>query len=71
MTQKIIKIGNSLGTIMPAEVIKQYGFKKGDAVDVDYKPKNLKTNASTDEVVKALENVHKRYGAALKKLANL
>jgi len=72
MTQKLIKIGNSLGTIVPAEIIKKFGLKKGDAVDVNVQPTGLskKGTTITPEFKKWLEKFNKEYGRSLQELAN-
>lgn len=42
MERKIVKVGNSLGIIIPSIFLEELGFSYGDLVNVDYN-KELKT----------------------------
>ena len=39
---KIRKIGNSLGVIIPSEILEELGYKNGDTVHVAIPPSDLK-----------------------------
>lgn len=40
MVQKIIKVGNSYGIILPKELMVQVGLKTGDEVDIESLPQS-------------------------------
>ncbi|MFY0781091.1 hypothetical protein AB1K18_12480 [Peribacillus simplex] len=42
MERKIVKVGNSMGIIIPSIFLEELGFSYGELVDVDYN-KELKT----------------------------
>ena len=80
MKQKIIKIGNSLGVIIPYEVREEAGLKLGDSVDMEYNPggealtiskKGGSQNSSsiTPEFYDWLKKFNKKYKNALTELA--
>lgn len=81
MTQKIIRIGNSGGMLLPAEFLKEAGFKIGDEIAVEYnsatktffgKPKKFgDKNTLTPEFKEWLDNILEEYEPILKKLAHL
>jgi antitoxin component of MazEF toxin-antitoxin module len=81
MRQTVIQIGNSAGVVIPANLRRKFRLKKGSRVNVDMGLDNqslviTKAGKSKDaiditpEFMKVLERVNKRYGPALKKLAN-
>ncbi|MEX2012796.1 MAG: AbrB/MazE/SpoVT family DNA-binding domain-containing protein [Candidatus Levyibacteriota bacterium] len=77
MTQKIIQIGNSTGIILPKELLMKKGLKAGSAVFIEDSNDDLiiisKTagnySSITPGFVKILEKVNKKYGPALRALA--
>ena len=79
MVQRIIRIGNSYGVILPKEVIDATRMKVGDEVEIDPFPENLsitirsskspyKTNI-TPEFKQWLDDFVKRNHSLLKTLA--
>lgn len=83
MVQKLIQIGNSQGIIIPSEVRKRLGLKKGSKVTLelgldgrsfvvtkDDRRQRLSTSVTPD-FLRALERVNERYGPALEKLAKI
>lgn len=78
MAQKLIQIGNSTGITIPADIRKKMDLKKDSKVYVRLNSegdmvvsKDKNSDVSNDEVFSALKKVNKRYGSALKKLAEL
>lgn len=80
MEQTIIRVGNSVGVILPKTVRDQVGFKPGDKVFVEpdrnghslvlhKKGKGIKPITITPEFYNWLEGFNKRYGKALQELA--
>jgi antitoxin component of MazEF toxin-antitoxin module len=70
MTQKIIKIGTSAGTIFPKSLLEDFGLKVGDAIRIE---KNKKSRVATihpisaaeEEIVQWTKKFIKRYHGAL------
>jgi len=77
MEQTIIQIGNSTGVIIPSELKKKAGLKKGSKVTLTLTSNNEvviqkgtgKKNSITPEFLDWLEAFNKEYGPALKELA--
>ena len=66
-TQKVIKVGTSLGVTIPAKEVRRLGAKKGDELIASYqKPK---VDQHTLEVVSVTQNLIKRHKKALKNLS--
>lgn len=74
MIQQTIKVGNSIGVIIPKNVLKENKIKVGDKVQIDVLPvKPLrKTSKSTvsPELLTWLDGFNKRYKNALQELAS-
>lgn len=78
MEQKVIKIGNSLGVILPKQIIKSLNIKFGQKLYVDVYEKektiilrikkNL-ANGITPEFIRYLNEFSERYKDALSELA--
>ena len=69
---KIRRIGNSLGAILPAEVLKHLGLGEGDEILVVEDEDGLKLTSydpDFDDAVAAFEEGRKKYRNALRKLA--
>ena len=80
MIQIIKKIGKLSIITLPKEFVKKHNLKAGDKLYVDKfedritistKPNNTNEIVSDAELSAALEEVEKRYGRALQKLADL
>ena len=79
INQTIVRIGNSVGVIIPKSLQENDRLKPGDKVSIDKDringdfivSKNGKARQSsiTPQFVRILENVNKRYGKALQELA--
>lgn len=78
MKQKIRKIGNSAGIIIPKEIQKEAGLKLGDNVIVGYSPQeeiinigksNKKKSPITPEFYKWLKQFNTKYKKALTELS--
>lgn len=67
-TQKIIKIGTSKGTTIPAKQLKQLGVEVGDEVEIEVRKKA--DIAKSEEVIKAAQSILDRYEQDFKNLAN-
>ena len=66
------RIGNSLGIILPKEMLDRYGIKEGDAVDVVEGEKAIELrpqNADLTEQLKAARIGMEKYRVALRELA--
>ncbi|MDP3974385.1 MAG: AbrB/MazE/SpoVT family DNA-binding domain-containing protein [bacterium] len=80
MEQKIVQIGNSAGVVIPKSILSNAGLKVGSKVRVQKDP-NGKTiilsqgnkaviSSLSPDFVEAVKKVNKKYGEALKNLAN-
>jgi len=79
MEQSVIQIGNSVGVVIPKEVKKKLGLKKGSKVIVGVtqdnkgmvisKPEGAKSSSITPEFLEWLDAFNKEYGPALQELA--
>ena len=47
MTQKVIKIGTSMGVTIPKRTVEEFNLKSGDEVEVTFKP--VRNAAVSDE----------------------
>lgn len=74
MTTKLIQIGNSLGLIIPREELEANKLQKGSEVQVKINGAAVEIGGGrssiTPEFMKTLDGVNKRYGKALKELAD-
>lgn len=76
MTQKVIKVGDSVAVIIPKKSLKELGIRPGDmvSVEVDNKRRRVSFEPIAKEVDKELLNWTKkfieRYRTALEALAN-
>lgn len=78
MKQKIIKIGNAHGVIIPKKLLDEVGLKPGSEVIIEKDPENQalsladkpRTKSSiTPDFWNRYERIRKRYDIALKELA--
>ena len=75
MSQKVIKIGTSIGFTISKDNAAKLGLKPGDAVETFFNAKNGSLEvkpvvASNDEVIEWTKGFMKRYRPALKELSN-
>jgi len=54
---KVRKIGNSLGIIIPSEIIEEMGFHKGDIINVAIPPSE---NRKQNELLRSLAGVDRK-----------
>lgn len=69
---KVIKVGNSLGVILPKEVLAKLGVEMGDALDLVDEPEGFRVrrhDAGFAEQMKIAREVMKRRRDALAELA--
>jgi len=69
---KLRKIGNSLGLVLPKEVINQLNIVEGDTVTVSDSPDGVRITASNPEFSKTMavfESLNRRYRNTLRELA--
>lgn len=82
MKQKLIKIGNSTGVIIPKQLLKELGLKEGSEVailrDAAINSLNIikhgsKTSKSSirPTILKSFEKIKKQYHTAFEELAKL
>ena len=69
---KLRKIGNSLGVVLPKEVISQLNVVEGDTITVTDAPDGMRITASNPEFSKTMavfESLNRRYRNTLRELA--
>lgn len=69
---KVTSIGNSLGVILPREIVAQLRVQKGDHLHVLVTPRGIELSPfdpAVDEQIELGRNVMKRYRNTLRKLA--
>lgn len=67
-TQKIIKIGTSKGTTLPAKELKRLGVDIGDEIEIEVRKKAA--SKADGEVIKAAQSILERYKTDFKNLAD-
>ena len=71
-TLKVRKIGNSLGVVLPKDVLAKLGLGEGGELTVTETPDGIALTAFDDEVARQIEigrDLMKRYRNALRELA--
>lgn len=71
-TLKITTIGNSIGVILPKEILTRLRVAKGDSVYVTETPKGIEISAYDDKYARQMEvgeRVMRKHRDVLKKLA--
>lgn len=69
---KLRKIGNSLGVVLPKEIISQLNVVEGDTITVTDAPDGMRITASNPEFSKTMavfESLNRRYRNTLRELA--
>ncbi|MGL5942850.1 MAG: AbrB/MazE/SpoVT family DNA-binding domain-containing protein [Waterburya sp.] len=72
MKLKIRKIGNSLGTSIPKEILEKMNVREGDSLYVTQTPDGIYLtpyDPEFEEVMEAAKSITNRYRNALKELA--
>jgi putative addiction module antidote len=72
MQLKVRRVGNSLGVVLPDEVIARLDVREGDNLTLTEGPNGYRLDANDPEVAKQLEHAEKimrRYHDTLRKLA--
>ncbi|KKU50241.1 MAG: hypothetical protein A3F53_01090 [Candidatus Zambryskibacteria bacterium RIFCSPHIGHO2_12_FULL_48_10] len=78
MTQKVIKVGDSVAVVIPKKSLKELGLKLGDEVVVDVNPKSqsmsirslAKPSKHQERIAELAYNFINRYRKDLEALAN-
>jgi len=71
-TLKVTQIGNSLGLILPKEIVERLRLEKGESVSVVETPQGIEItpfDPDFDKKLEAARKVTKRYRNALRELA--
>jgi putative addiction module antidote len=71
-TLKVRKIGNSLGVVLPKDVLAKLRVSEGDELSVSETPEGVVLTGFDDEVARQVEimrDIAKRYRNALRELA--
>ena len=71
-TTKVIQIGNSVGIVLPKEVLSRLRVERGDTLYISEVPGGLQISPHDEEfsrTMEAADRVVRRYRDALKKLA--
>lgn len=70
MVQQLISIGNSIGVIIPKNVLKEKNMKAGDKVELDIKPIRTKAAGVDARFMKMVDEFIEDHKDVLQKLAN-
>ena len=74
MIQQTIQIGNSVGVIIPKNILEENKIKVGDKIQVDVSPvktvRKTAKDAVSPELLMWLDGFNKRYKDALQELAS-
>lgn len=70
MVQQLISIGNSIGVIIPKNILKEKNIKLGDKVELDIKPIKLQTQGVDAKFMKMADEFIEEHKDVLQALAN-
>ena len=70
MVQQLISIGNSIGVIIPKNVLKEKNIKVGDKVELDIKPVKLEARGVDAKFMKMADEFIEEHKDVLQALAN-
>lgn len=70
MVQQAIQIGNSIGVIIPKNVLEEKGIKVGDKLQVDVKPIKKSVGGVDVKFMKMVDEFIQEHKDVLEKLAN-
>ncbi len=70
MVQQLISIGNSVGVIIPKNVLKEKNIKIGDKVELDIKPVKPAATGVDAKFMKMADEFVEEHKDVLKALAN-
>ncbi|HVZ12036.1 MAG TPA: AbrB family transcriptional regulator [Patescibacteria group bacterium] len=70
MVQQTISIGNSIGVIIPKNVLKEKNIKLGDPVEIDIKPVKIDMQGVDVQFMKMIDEFIEDHKDVLQKLAN-
>jgi putative addiction module antidote len=71
-TVKVTTVGNSVGIVLPKDMLARLNIQKGDTLYVTETPEGVQLtpyNAEFDTTMKAAHDIMRRYRDTLKKLA--
>ena len=70
MVQQLISVGNSVGVIIPKNVLKEKNIKVGDKVELDIKPIKLSIGGVDARFMKMADEFVEEHKDILQALAN-
>lgn len=70
MVQQLISIGNSIGVIIPKNVLKEKNIKLGDKVELDIKPIKTTTKGVDARFMKMVDEFIEDHKDVLQQLAD-
>lgn len=70
MVQRLISIGNSVGVIIPKNILKEKNIKLGDRVELDIKPIKLQAEDIDAKFMKMADEFIEEHKDVLQALAN-
>lgn len=70
MVQQLISVGNSIGVIIPKNILKEKNIKLGDKVELDIKPIKLQAQGVDAKFMKMADEFIEEHKDVLQALAN-
>lgn len=70
MVQQLISVGNSVGVIIPKNILKEKNIKVGDKVELDIKPVKLTAKGVDARFMKMADEFIEEHKDVLQALAN-
>ena len=70
MVQQAIQIGNSIGVIIPKNVLEEKGIKVGDKIQVDVKPIKKSVGGVDAKFMKMVDEFIEKHKDVLEQLAH-
>ncbi len=70
MVQQLISIGNSIGVIIPKNVLKEKNIKLGDSIELDIKPVKPEAKGVDVKFMKMADEFIEEHKDVLQALAN-
>jgi len=70
MVQQAIQIGNSIGVIIPKNVLEEKGIKVGDKLQIDVKPINKSIGGVDAKFMKMVDEFIEEHKDVLEQLAH-
>jgi len=70
MVQQAIQVGNSIGVIIPKNVLEEKGIKVGDRLQIDVKPINKSVGGVDAKFMKMVDEFIEEHKDVLEQLAH-